>query len=680
MNALRAFSLLAVVTGGLTCLGQEPDWWRAEGDLAKWLWASNTPIARLVSRVSHGSGADGQAILFKIAVFLRAGMDQQAAESVSELKRACPKLGHDQISSIYYAACEDEAWHLAQMLAETFEESVADVTLEDRLLKHWLESGRTIEQIDGWLAARPGHLQPFWVKERLRFAQSHGRGDSLRQSLGDAVRRNPGDLTNAIVFLDALLSAGSDAQPIDLSWFLDRVKPVRALDAKALAERLKQLEQWQAALHYFQHAITIPLTDPELEELSKMRQVFISEERTRAEVAVAAREAMAECLLKLDQADAAQERMVEAADLRKQYGLLPNALLAGRVQSASGQATIERRITAAASASEDDAAYWSERAQYYRGRKEPDREEEALKQALSLTRPQPTPERRDKGYTDSRRRVLSDYVQFLSRQKRGDEAVRLLRQELADAPALAESSARAAYLLAFHFDKQLKADDPVLWNWLASRPVWGHPEERLLWRMLENAAIEAHAAPTPTRPPTQAWRMPEKIAQDLEQHFRRAEKLAGNGHFSRAYTLGWIMNRLQFPQRSIPLLERATATATDDEARQRASFALLESLLDTGAWQEAEVIFDRAAQQLTAREIPQWHSRLALAAAREGHKADALRLWFRTANVSPMALRGLDELARLGLRDDLLAFYRAMQKEMPASQAPVRALELLMAK
>jgi tetratricopeptide (TPR) repeat protein len=389
---------------------------------------------------------------------------------------------------------------------------------------------------------------------------------------------------------------------------------------------------------------------------------------------------MAECLLKLGQEDAAQKRMVQASDLRKQHGLLPNALLAGRVQSGSGQATIERRITAAASEAEEDPAYWSERAQYYRGRQEPDREEEALKRALSLTRPQPPPNRRDKGYTDSRSRVLSDYVQFLSQQKREHEAVRLLRQELADAPALAESSARAAYLLAFHFDKQLQADDPVLWNWLGTRPVWGHPEERLLWRMLENAAIEAHPVPTPTRPPAQAWRTPEKIAQDLEQHFRRAEKLVANGHFSRAFTLGWIMNRLQFPKRSIPLLQRAVATATDDEARQRANFALLESLLDTGAWQKAEAIFDQAARQLTGREIPQWHSRLALAAAREGHKADALRLWFRTANASPMALRGLEELARLGLREDLLAFYRAMQKEMPASQAPVRALGLLEAR
>jgi hypothetical protein len=106
----------------------------------------------------------------------------------------------------------------------------------------------------------------------------------------------------------------------------------------------------------------------------------------------------------------------------------------------------------------------------------------------------------------------------------------------------------------------------------------------------------------------------------------------------------------------------------------------MEPLLDTGAWQAAEAVFDQAARQLTGREIPQWHSRLALAAASEGHKADALRLWFRTANASPMALRGLEELARLGLREDLLAFYRAMQKEMPASQAPVRALELLEAR
>jgi hypothetical protein len=75
--------------------------------------------------------------------------------------------------------------------------------------------------------------------------------------------------------------------------------------------------------------------------------------------------------------------------------------------------------------------------------------------------------------------------------------------------------------------------------------------------------------------------------------------------------------------------------------------------------------------------MPAWHSRLALAAAGDGQKTDALRLWVRTANASPPDLRGLAQLASLGLRDDLIAFYRAMRRELPASHAPTRALKVL---
>lgn len=43
-----------------------------------------------------------------------------------------------------------------------------------------------------------------------------------------------------------------------------------------------------------------------------------------------------------------------------------------------------------------------------------------------------------------------------------------------------------------------------------------------------------------------------------------------------------------FPYRSLPLLKVAVEKTTDQELKQPASFAVLESYLDTGAWKEAE--------------------------------------------------------------------------------------------
>jgi hypothetical protein len=142
---------------------------------------------------------------------------------------------------------------------EVFADGIHDLTLENRLLKHWLDSGWTVEKIDEWLAARPAGINSFWIKERLRFAQSHGLGDALLQQLSDGVRRNPA-MTNALMFLEALIHARQGAERTDLSWFPDVVKPARAIDAGTLAERLQRLDQCIPALAYYQQAIAVPLS------------------------------------------------------------------------------------------------------------------------------------------------------------------------------------------------------------------------------------------------------------------------------------------------------------------------------------------------------------------------------------------------------------------------------------
>ncbi len=677
MNLFRVPLLVVMTVGALRTHGDEPDWGQAERELTTCLWVSNTPMATLARAATRQAVTDGQSAMFKASVFLWAGMNEHAIAALHELRRACPMLSSPQISRIYYEACEcQDAWDIAQAAVELFAENVTELPLENRLLKHGLESGRTVQQIDAWLAARPPGIGSFWIKERLRFAQTHGRGKALLEEWSARVRQDP-TVTNALVFLDALLYARQGERPPDLSWFADAVKPTRALEAQALAQQLQQLEAWASAVAYYEQAIAIPVTEPEVRELGRLRQVFVPEDQLRAQVGADAREAMAECLLKLGQKEAAQQRLVEAADIREEHGLRRNALLAGQVQAQSGQRTIERRITEAETKSETDPEYWRERAQYFRGRQEPDREEEALKKGLALTKPQLRPEHSGKGFSDLRSLLLSDYARFLSRRGRESEGAALLRQELAAAPALAESTVRAAYLLAFEFSTCVGAEDALLWSWLAKRPVWGYTEERLLWRMLENAAGPA-AGPSPTVSPAQGGRMAERVPNGkLEEAFAHAEKLAGSGDASRAYTLGWVMNRLRFPKRSTPLLRRAVETAKDKESKDRATFALLESLLDSGDWRAAEAVFPQASRQLNLREKPLWHSRLALSAAADGQKDDALRLWSRTANASPITLCGLEQLAKLGLRDDLITFYRAMQNEMPASHAPARAIKLL---
>ncbi len=136
------------------------------------------------------------------------------------------------------------------------------------------------------------------------------------------------------------------------------------------------------------------------------------------------------------------------------------------------------------------------------------------------------------------------------------------------------------------------------------------------------------------------------------------------------------MNRMQFPERSIPLLKDAAARAPDKEHQERFAFTLFESYLDARDWKNAEAMIDIANRRLTFAERPQWCGRLALIAAQQGAPKDALRIWMRLAEVNPAYTEKLKELAGLGLRPDLIAFYRDMQQKLPGSVIPARALAL----
>jgi tetratricopeptide (TPR) repeat protein len=265
--------------------------------------------------------------------------------------------------------------------------------------------------------------------------------------------------------------------------------------------------------------------------------------------------------------------------------------------------------------------------------------------------------------------LLKDYVLFLKRQNRSKEAVDLLLKEIGESPADSQSAIQAARLLSFDFEKHVSVDDEVLWTWLANRTKWEYTEELLLWRMLEN-----------TVPAERVFEreIPENnITERLDKNFSRAEKLAFNNDPTRACTLGWIENRMGFPKRSIALLKHAYENAKEKELKEKSAFNLLESYLDTGNWKSAEEIFPEAAKRLTYKEIPEWYSRAAIAAAKSGAKEVAMRLWRNVANLYPASLGSLDVIAKYGLKDELKEFYNQMQKKMPSSEVPAKAISII---
>lgn len=663
---------LALFCGGdlaSRAAGPKPDWEAVQHELHLKLFQQKADLAGELARVLREKPQNGTEALYKLAVLLQAGASRESSAALNEIKAFYPNLDNDELNSIYYAAVDQrhELWDVARALVETFAGNLGasgfggrgPIDLEGRLLRHLLESGWSVEKVDAWLAGMPPGINGFWMKNRMQFNTNHGRAEQVIQEMSDRARQKPGDIDLVLQFLDGLSFGQNTGKQAgwDPEWMTREVKPKLATQAGAIAGRLQRLDYCAAALFFFDQAIAIPLTTEEIRQLGMYRQIVMPGESLKAEFDADMRQDKSGCLLRLGRAAEAQQWMEQAEAIRQENHLGTNRRFAGVVQSASGARAIEGQIRAGETVSEKDPGYWRERAQYYQGRGEAASEEEALKKGLALTKP--TPPARGKAPSGERVMLLRQYADFLKRAGRPGEALTLLRGEIATAPPDAESTLYAAHALPFDFQKEIGGADEVLWTWLARRPVWDYGEERLLWRMLENTPRAERGAA-----------------------FTRAEKLALEGEPSRAFELGWILNRMSENGRALPLLLKAAGTQ-DKELKAKVQMTLLEAYLDAGDWKQAEAIFPEASQRLTDNEQPEWLCRIALAAARAGSRGDtgaraaALRLWRTAANSDPSMIMSLNQMATAGLREELTAFYHEMQDRMPASEYPRRALKLL---
>ncbi len=91
----------------------------------------------------------------------------------------------------------------------------------------------------------------------------------------------------------------------------------------------------------------------------------------------------------------------------------------------------------------------------------------------------------------------------------------------------------------------------------------------------------------------------------------------------------------------------------------------------------AEKFFPVASKQLSSKVKSLWHSKIAVIAAKTGDKKDAIRIWNDIANFYPYQINSVKELANLGLKEDLIKFYKEMQKNIPSSNIPIKALKIL---
>ncbi|HEY2252402.1 MAG TPA: hypothetical protein VGH74_15120, partial [Planctomycetaceae bacterium] len=339
----RGFPMLLaamlLIPAAVSTAEEPPDWSQAQRDVTAVLLQPQATLAALVKQVGRSVPQDGHAALFKLCVLTRAGIGKGSIDALRDLKRIRPELTGNQMSQVYYDACDKLlAWDLAAAFVDIFADSISDLSLDNRLLQHFQTSGWPVERIDQWLAAKPPGTQNFWIKERLRFNLQNGRGAALLDELADRVRAAPQNVAGAKSFLDVMVAArAQEATATDVAWIAEIVKPELATDASEMASYLVALRAPQSAIVFYRQAIARELTAAEVQRLAMMTQRASTESALRAGFAAQVREGLAECLLETGRADEAQKWMVEAANIREKNGLGRNASFAGRVQAASRQ-------------------------------------------------------------------------------------------------------------------------------------------------------------------------------------------------------------------------------------------------------------------------------------------------------------------------------------------------------
>jgi thioredoxin-like negative regulator of GroEL len=359
---------------------------------------------------------------------------------------------------------------------------------------------------------------------------------------------------------------------------------------------------------------------------------------------------LAECYKQTKQMAKAQELLVELSK-ENTAGMPIYAMtqLAGAVQQQLPNRPLESMIKKAEPENKTSVEYWLGRAKYYQGRKEDASVIEAYKKALALSQLGAKP---NASVQANRLRALNDYIRYLGATNRASQGNALWWQEY-------DSSSDFNYHKSiinsiWSCDASLlKADNPRLWSYLAQSQNWDYLEEHLLRSMIQSPSFDA------------------KI------FWLKAEKLLTPQYPTRAKTLGWVMTRSSQSKRAIPLLESACLTLKDKDALRSCRFTLFEAYLDAGQWRQAEKIWTEARRQLTPGEVPNWLSKIALLAAKQGDKKDALRLWQAKDQIDPSDLAPIQELASYGLKPELIDYYRKMDKESPSSQIPKKALKIL---
>ena len=630
----------------------EANWWAIQTHAVKVLFKRD--LTEWITEIEKAKPTgDPAEMMLRFNIAIRAGHEEFALEVVDAIKKMKDPPRDHELSQMADHLIGRENDELARLFIERMPK--ANPGWGYVLIKRWVRNGGDPDVIDQWLVDRyEASKLDYWFNERLRFRREQGTAKVLIDALAADVRKNQTDLLTAKRYTAAVRMIGTQAYAEHHPrWMGDVCKPKLAIESQWLGQDLQYLAP-HAAIKLFNRSLATKFTDADakhIEEMKKHMAVALVQKPTKKsmerELRLWTKHSLMETYKKTGQADKAQPLLEE---LTKDY---PDGIpyvglsqMAGQIQAASGKRVIEGRIKKAEKENKDDYKYWLKRAQYYVGRKEDKQAIEAFEKSLKLARAM-----RDRVPKNSRygteSYVISTYAHYLRQSKGSVASVTFLKEQLEQFPVDADiASFVVGWLIEHDRDRQnqvLTHNDPLLWKYLTARRKWSYREQRVISLFVS--------------------RCPKA---DVDVVWDKAEKLAGKDtHPSRAQTLAWCMVSFRNRQRAIPLLQDAMARLETPDERASAATTLFDAYLQTGQWKLAEEIWPVTMTRLTAREKVEWLGRLIIAAAKAGDRENATRLFIQRVNLDRIDMRGVNEMIKAGLNDEITTVYEELATKDP---------------
>jgi hypothetical protein len=621
-------------------------------------------------------------LLRRLNIFSRAGHRARALETLNQLAEASdlPPVS--------------ERWVVAQAVKEiigrndltalrTYYERImpTDAADADNLLRLWARDGDT-KELDAWLAER-ARFHEDWFQLRIHWRTTLGTVNELLDALAAEVRANPEDMERAFLYLRANNLAGR-AQNVEWlasifeTWLKSASAPRLAYESYELGSRL-QTELPHVAVKLLERSLRLPFTAHDMQLIrERVLTRFSVPPRVKnweKQLRFWTKQQLAEGYRSTNQPQAAQPLVEELVRLKEDDDILTEDIhkLAGAVQRQSGMRVVEAKILGEEATNRESAAYWTERARYYAGRKEYDVVMETYNQALTHVPFKP----QDKASVHARLSLLKEFTIFATSRYGGNEGNRhahraqmkqVLRREFAATPPENSYAFGVAQII---IDSEFELDDlresllvkerDLLRRMLAAREEWA-VKERVL---IEDIVCRENVTP-----------------EQKASYWTQLEGLTKSGAASRSYQLAGILLSCDEARRAVPLLLKFLKHVRErrDEANafweEQAVNDLFNAYLKAGEWQVAEkMLFER--EDLAGRQLVYELSRVAVVAARAGATNDAVRLWSIKANLDRRHLDDLGELATTKAREPLREMYERMKKKDPLSFVPDMALKIL---